>query len=86
MSEISSVTPQSILCNHHSHSSSDSRYDYYLIMYNQDGRTPHHRAAQNRHLDIVKVLIEGKADVNLKTTVSDIVCMICCRIERKKKK
>ena len=45
MSKISSVTSQSILCNHHSHShssspssSSDFRYDYYLIMNNSKSR------------------------------------------------
>ena len=35
-------------------------------------------AAQNGHCEVVRMLLEAKADVNSKTNVSDIYCMVVC--------
>ena len=38
----------------------------------QDGHTALHVASQNGHLEIVIMLLEAKADINIKTNVSVI--------------
>ncbi len=44
----------------------------------QDGGTALMAAAQNGHCKVVGMLLEAKADVNSKTNVSDIYCMVVC--------
>ena len=44
----------------------------------QDGCTALMAAAQNGHCEVVRMLLEAKADVNSKTNVSDIYCMVVC--------
>ena len=37
----------------------------------QDGPSPLYKAAQFRHVEAVRILIEAKADINAKSTVRD---------------
>ena len=44
----------------------------------QGGGTALMAAAQNGHCEVVRMLLEAKADVNIKANVSDIYCMVVC--------
>ena len=43
----------------------------------QDGFTALMVAAQNGHCEVVRMLLEAKADVNIKTNVSDVSYWLC---------
>ena len=43
----------------------------------QDGYTALIVAAQNGHCEVVRMLLEAKADVNIKTNVSDVSYWLC---------
>ena len=49
-------------------------------MFRQDGWTPLYYAVGNNYIDIVKLLLEKKADVNVANIVSNITLCACCCI------
>ena len=49
-------------------------------MFWQAGKTPLSYAAESNYIDIVKLLLEKKADVNVADDVSNITLYACCCI------